>query len=343
MQKITIIRPDDFHIHLRDGEFLDRTVADCSSNFHRAIAMPNLKIPVTTLALARAYRERILSRVPAGVTFKPLMTLYLTDSTTPEGVKEAKESGEISAYKLYPSGATTNSDAGVTSFDGLFPVFEMMQEVDIPLLIHGEVTDKSVDIFDREQVFIEKYLSRWTQKFPKLRIVLEHISTAYAADFIADAPANIAATITPHHLLLNRNALLAGGMKPYNYCLPVIKKQSDQEALIRVATSGNKKFFLGTDSAPHGDTSKLCSCASAGIYNATTALSIYAKIFEQAGALDKLENFASVYGANFYGLPVNNEKITLIKEPWTVPKHLPYGDEVLTPLCHGDVLDWQVG
>lgn len=340
MHTLELTQPDDAHLHLRDGSYLKTTVAATARQCARAIVMPNLKPPVTSLAALQSYKKRIMAALPEGLSFEPLMTLYLTDDTSPEAVIEAAASGEVTAIKLYPAGATTHAEAGVTGLAQLEPVFAAMEAVDLPLLIHGEVSDPAVDIFDRERDFLTS-LEKIIGKFPRLRIVLEHITTAEAADFIRAAPEQVAATITPHHLLLNRQHLLAGGIRPHYYCLPILKRQKHQEALIAAAISGNKKFFLGTDSAPHTIATKETGCGCAGIYSAHAAIELYAEAFERAGALDKLEAFASHYAADFYRLPRNTKRITLIKKPWKVPQSLPFGEEKLVPLWAGEVLQWQ--
>lgn len=341
MKTIEIIYPDDWHCHLRDGAFLQATVPDIARQFRRAIAMPNLVPAVTTVEMAAKYRERILAHVPKGNPFNPLMTLYLTDNTSPQTIIDAKQSGFIVGCKLYPSGATTNSSQGVTSLDKCFAVFEAMEQAELPLLIHGEVTDIAIDIFDREQVFIEKHLIPLTQRFPKLKVVLEHITTEQAVQFIESSAAHIGATITPHHLLLNRNDMLVGGIKPHHYCLPILKRQTHQKALLKAATSGNPKFFLGTDSAPHAQSKKEAACGCAGVYNAFSAIELYAMAFEQANALDKLEGFASRFGPAFYGLAVNSDKITLTQTTWTMPSSLTFGEEKLIPFLAGETLTWK--
>ncbi len=341
MQKLHLTKPDDAHLHLRDGAYLKTTVADSAKQFSRAIVMPNLKPPVTTLVALNAYRERILSAVPEGFSFEPLMTLYLTSEMTPEKISEAAISKQVTAIKLYPAGVTTNSEAGVKQLDTLNPVFAAMEAFDLPLLIHGETSDLEMDIFDRERDFLVA-LEKLVQQFPRLRIVLEHITTKEAVQFILASNDNVAATITPHHLLFNRNHLLSGGIRPHYYCLPILKRRQHQEALIEAATSGNKKFFLGTDSAPHTVATKETTCGCAGIYSAHAAIELYAEAFERVGALDKLEAFASHYAADFYRLARNTQRITLIKKPWEVAKQLPFGDEVLVPMWAGDVLGWQL-
>ncbi|MEI5639168.1 MULTISPECIES: dihydroorotase [unclassified Pseudoalteromonas] len=340
-QTLTITRPDDWHVHLRDGEVLTDTVRDISRYMGRAIIMPNLVPPATTTELALAYRERIMAAQPQG-NFTPLMVLYLTDNTTPEEIKKAKESGHIVAAKLYPAGATTNSDSGVTDIEKVFPALAAMQEVGMLLLVHGEVTDTAIDIFDREKVFLETKLSKVVENFPTLKIVLEHITTKDAVEFVNNAPDNVAATITAHHLLYNRNHMLAGGIRPHYYCLPILKRNSHQQALIEAATSGSKKFFLGTDSAPHSKDKKEAACGCAGAYTAHAALELYAEAFEEAGALDKLEGFASHHGADFYGLPRNTDTVTLTKSPWQVPESYQLGSGQVVPIKAGDTIDWQV-
>lgn len=342
MNEITLIHPDDWHCHLRDQKYLERTVADMAGRFKRIIVMPNLSPPIKTADSAHAYLKRIEENMPDHHSFTPLMTLYLTDETSPQIIKEAKRSGIIKACKLYPAGATFQSSKGVRSIKNIYPALAAMQEAGILLLIHGEVIDPAVDIFDREAVFIKNVLSPLLKDFPKLRIVLEHVSSEIGVDFVKDGPDNLAATITPHHLLLNRNDILVSGIHPYHYCLPVVKRSSDQQALIAAAISGNPKFFLGTDSAPHAQSAKESCCGPAGIYNAPVALEVYAEIFDQNQALDKLEGFASRFGPDFYQLPKNKDTITLIRKPWQVPKSLPYGNETLIPLMAGKTLNWQI-
>ncbi len=342
MQEITLRQPDDWHIHLRDGEFLARTVGDAARQFHRAIVMPNLVPPVKNAAQADEYRQRILANVPDGLSFEPLMVLYLTDATSAEDIIAAKASGFVKAVKLYPAGATTNSDSGVTDIHKLDMVLAALQETGLPLLVHGEVTDSHIDIFDREAEFIERILKPLTQKFPQLKVVLEHITTQQAVEFVTQAPANIAATITAHHLLFNRNHMLVGGIRPHYFCLPILKRSIHQQALIKAAISGNPKFFLGTDSAPHALEKKETSCGCAGCYTAFAAMEMYTEAFEQANALDKLENFASVFGADFYGLPHNSKTITLRKESWKMPSSLNFGNTVLTPLRADEEITWQL-
>ena len=342
MDTLTIQTPDDWHVHLRDGDMLPETVPATSRYFKRAIVMPNLVPPVVNAEMVTSYRERILAHRPEGSSFEPLMTIYLTNNTTPEDIRAAKAAGTTAA-KLYPAGATTNSDAAVSSFESLYPVFAEMEKVGMLLLIHGEVTDKDVDIFDREALFIERYLRRLVQEMPTLKIVSEHITTADAAQFIAEAPDNIAATITPQHLLLNRNDLLVGGIRPHNYCLPILKRNTHQEALQKAVASGSKKFFLGTDSAPHAKHRKESCCGCAGCYSAWSALELYAQIFEEIGALDKLEGFASHHGPDFYGLARNEGTVTLHREDWVVPEkiNLPGGDEIV-PFFAGQTVKWKV-
>lgn len=340
MKTITLTKPDDWHIHFRDSEYLATTVAATAKQFARALVMPNLRPPVLTAADALAYQQRILSAIPNGLNFKPLMSLYLTDNTTPEIVKAAKKSGHVVAFKLYPAGATTHSAAGVTQLEKIYPALTAMMEENLLLLIHGEVTTPEVDIFAREQCFIEQVLIPLQKRFPTLRMVLEHITSEYAANWVATAPDNITATITAHHLWLDRNDLLVGGIHPHYYCLPIVKTQRDKMALIAAATSGNPKFFLGTDSAPHAQSQKESPCGCAGIFTAHAALELYATIFEQADALDKLEGFASFFGADFYQLPRNQEKISLTKQNWQVPEFYPYGKEKLIPFNAGKTLTW---
>ena len=342
MDSITLTRPDDWHLHLRDGAALRDVVADTARRFARAIVMPNLQPPVTTTKRALDYRERILGALPDGLTFEPLMTLYLTDDTPPEEIARARLSGRVVAAKLYPAGATTHSAAGVTRISRCFAALEKMQELGMPLLVHGEVTDPEVDVFDRERIFIDEMLSPLVERFPELKIVLEHITTRHAVNFVEVMPARIAATITAHHLLMNRNALFLGGIRPHHYCLPVLKREADREALVAAATSGNPKFFLGTDSAPHARHTKETACGCAGIYTANAALELYATAFEEVNALDRLEGFASFFGADFYALPRNSGKIRLIRRAWRIPETLPFGGDQLTPLRAGETLTWQL-
>ncbi len=342
MQELTITRPDDWHLHLRDGSMMQSVVSDTVRQFARAIVMPNLKPPVTTTSLAQAYRTRILATLPASSRFQPLMTLSLTDNTNAQEIQRAKSSGVVHAVKLYPAGATTNSDAGVTDIRKTYPALEEIQRVGMPLLVHGEVTDPAVDIFDREAVFIERVLIPLLRDMPELRVVFEHITTKEAAQFVTDAPENIAATITAHHLLYNRNALLAGGVRPHYYCLPVLKRESHREALGKTAASGNPKFFLGTDSAPHAQHTKEAACGCAGCYTAHAAIELYAEAVEQLNALEKLEGFASFHGADFYCLPRNTAKIKLRKEEWQVPASVAFGEHRLVPLRAGEAMKWKV-
>ena len=336
---LTLTAPDDWHIHLRDGDALSRTVADAAQQFKRAIVMPNLVPPVMNAEQALAYKSRILAQVPKGTRFEPLMVLYLTDNTTAADIAAAKAAG-IVACKLYPAGATTNSDSGVTDIAKLYPVLEAMAKHDVKLLIHGEVTDSTIDIFDREAVFIERTLSPLLNSMSELKVVLEHITTANAVDFVSSQSANLAATITAHHLLFNRNHMLAGGIRPHYYCLPILKRSEHQSALIKAATSGNPKFFLGTDSAPHATHKKEAACGCAGAYTAHAAMPLYAQAFEDANALPQLEAFASHFGPDFYNLPRNTSTITLIKQPWQVPSSLLMGEHTLTPLMAGQTLNW---
>ena len=338
---LTITRPDDWHIHFRDGEAMASVLPDTARVFARAIAMPNLKPPVVTVADAAAYRERLLAAVPAGVAFQPLMTLYLTDNTRADEVARAQASGFVHAVKYYPAGATTNSDAGVTDLRRCEAVFAAMEEAGMPLLVHGEVTDPDVDVFDREAVFIDRVLLPLLDRHPRLKVVFEHITTQQATEFVRSANANVAATITAHHLLYNRNAMFKGGIRPHMYCLPVLKREAHRRALVEAATSGNAKFFLGTDSAPHAQGAKESSCGCAGIYTAHAAIELYAEAFEDAGALDKLETFASFYGADFYGLPRNRDTITLHRQTWQVPPTLAMGNEFCVPLRAGESMRWQ--
>ena len=342
IDQITITRPDDWHLHLRDGDMLARVLPDTARQFARAIVMPNLVPPVTTVALAGAYRDRILAALPAGMAFEPLMTLYLTERTSPQDIAEARASGFVHAVKWYPAGATTNSDAGVSDIERCAATLQAMQDHDLPLLVHGEVTGADVDVFDREAVFIETLLKPLLQRFPKLRVVLEHITTRQAAEFIAAAPANVAATITPHHLLMNRNALFTGGLRPHHYCLPVLKREEHRLALVAAATGGSAKFFLGTDSAPHTRGAKESACGCAGMYSAHAALELYAEVFEAQGALAKLEAFASFHGPDFYRLPRNTDRITLVREAWTLPAELGEGATALVPLRAGTELAWRL-
>ena len=339
MDRLTLTRPDDWHLHLRDGAMLAAVLPDTARRFGRAIVMPNLKPPVRTVADAAAYRERILAALPADMAFEPLMTLYLTDNTDPAEIARAKASGFVQAVKYYPAGATTNSDSGVTDIRKVDAVLAAMQEAGLPLLLHGEVTDTEVDVFDREAVFIDRILAPLLQRLPRLKIVLEHITTRQAAEFVTAAPANVAATVTAHHLLYNRNAMFQGGIRPHYYCLPVLKRETHRAALIEAATGGNPKFFLGTDSAPHPKGAKECACGCAGIYTAHAALELYAEAFDGAGALDRLEAFASVHGPDFYGLPRNTETVTLVRE--TTPLAADHLAGVV-PLRAGENLAWRL-
>ncbi len=343
-QELTLTRPDDYHLHLRDGAQMQAVLPYSARQFARAIVMPNLKPPVVTTAMAIAYRDRILSALPDDLKnhFEPLMTLYLTDNTAPQEILRAKNSGVVHGIKLYPAGATTNSDAGVTDIARCDAVLEAMEKNDMPLLVHGEVTDPSIDIFDREKIFIDTVLMPVIRRFPGLRVVFEHITTQEAANFVAAAPDTIAATITAHHLRYNRNAIFQGGIRPHYYCLPVLKREQHRQALIKAATGGNQKFFLGTDSAPHPRTLKENDCGCAGLFTAHAAIELYAEVFEQAGALDKLEAFASFNGADFYRLPRNNARITLRKTPWQLPERIDFAGDVLIPLAAGEMLGWKM-
>ena len=340
---LTLIRPDDWHVHLRDGPVLADVVPATAAQFGRAIVMPNLKPPVTTVALAQAYRQRVLAAVPDGVDFTPLMTLYLTDRTTADEVRLAKASGFIFGVKYYPAGATTNSDSGVTAIGNVHRTLEAMQQAGMPLLVHGEVTGDAIDVFDRERVFVETTLAGIVRDFPALRIVLEHITTREATNFVIDAPAHVGATITAQHLLYSRNAIFAGGIRPHYYCLPILKREAHREALVSAATSGNPKFFLGTDSAPHARHTKEHACGCAGCYTAPAALEMYAEAFESAGRLDRLEAFASFHGPDFYGLPRNRDTVTLMREAWQMPSELAFGSERIVPLRAGETIRWKLG
>ncbi|AKU13692.1 dihydroorotase [Azoarcus sp. CIB] len=343
MHKISLIRPDDWHLHVRDGAALAAVVPHTAQRFGRALIMPNLRPPVTTTAQALEYRDRIRAAVPAGIEFEPLMSLYLTDSMAPDEIDRARASGAVVAAKLYPAGATTNSDAGVTAIEKVYPVLERMERVGMVLCVHGEVTQGDVDVFDREQVFIERVLAPLTHRFPGLRVVFEHITTADAAQFVKAAGDNVGATITAHHLLLNRNAIFAGGIRPHHYCLPVLKRETHRRALVEAATSGSVKFFLGTDSAPHARSTKEAGCGCAGCYTAHAGIELYAEAFEQAGALDRLEAFASLNGPAFYGLPPNSGCITLVKHVWEVPAAYDYlAGDPLVPLRAGETIAWRL-
>jgi dihydroorotase len=342
VHQLTFSRPDDWHLHLRDEALMQSVVADTARQFARAIVMPNLKPPVTNTDQALNYRTRILAALPAGAEFEPLMTLYLTDNTSAQEIKRARQSSMIHAVKFYPAGATTNSDAGVTDMRKAYPALEEMQRCGMPLLVHGEVTDPKVDVFDREAVFIERVMIPLLADMPQLRVVFEHITTQDAVQFVTSAPDHIAATITAHHLLYNRNAMFSGGMRPHYYCLPVLKREGHRKALGKAASSGNPKFFLGTDSAPHAQHAKESACGCAGIYTAHAAIELYAEAFEQLNALDKLEAFASFYGADFYGLPRNKQQVTLRKEEWQVPASVGFGEHRLVPLRAGEMMKWRL-
>ncbi len=339
---LTLTRPDDWHLHLRDGAALEAVVRPSARVFGRAIVMPNLRPPVLTTADAAAYRARILAALPGDSAFEPLMTLYLTDRTAGDEIARARDSGFVHAVKYYPAGATTNSDSGVTALANAYPTLAAMERVGMVLSLHGEVTDPAVDVFDRERVFVDRHLAQLVRDFPALRIVVEHATTREAVEFVRDAPANVAATITPQHLRYSRNALFAGGLRPHNYCLPVLKREAHRMALIAAATSGSPKFFLGTDSAPHARQVKESACCGAGCYTAPLALPLYAEAFEDAGALDRLEGFASIHGAAFYGLPRHASTVTLTRDPWTVPADYAFGADRLVPLCAGETLRWRV-
>ncbi len=339
---LTITRPDDWHLHLRDGEAMRSIVGATARVFARAVVMPNLRPPVTTVDSAAAYRERVAGALPADSRFAPLMTLYLTDHTSAEEIVKARKSGFVIGIKYYPAGATTNSESGVTDLARVWPVLAAMEQAGLPLLVHGEVTDPGVDVFDRERVFVEGPLTRIVHAFPALKVVVEHITTAEAADFVAAASANVAATITPQHLLYSRSALFAGGVRPHLYCLPILKREAHRQAIVRAAISGNPKYFLGTDSAPHARHTKESSCCAAGCYSAHAALELYAEAFEAAGALDRLEGFASFHGADFYGLPRNTDTITLRRESWKVPDQYALGESTVVPLRAGENVHWRV-
>ena len=340
-QTLTITRPDDWHLHVRDGAALASVVPHTAAQFGRAIIMPNLRPPVTTAAQALSYKERILQAVPAGVAFEPLMTLYLTDNTPPDEIARAADAGVV-ALKLYPAGATTNSDAGVTDIRKTYAALEAMQRAGLKLLVHGEVTDADIDLFDREAVFIDRVMVPLRKGFPELKVVFEHITTKEAAQYVADADAHTAATITAHHLLYNRNAIFLGGIRPHYYCLPVLKRETHRQALVQAATSGSPKFFLGTDSAPHPAQLKEHATGCAGCYTALSAMELYAEAFDAAGALDKLEGFASFFGADFYGVRRNSGRIQLRKEEWTLPEEVAFGEAVVKPLRGGEVLAWKL-
>ncbi len=335
-------RPDDWHLHVRDGAHLASVLPYTAQQFARAVIMPNLKPPVTTVAAAQAYRERIIHCIPMGVQFEPLMTLYLTDTTTPEEIRKAHASGCIVGAKLYPAGATTNSDAGVTKLERIYPALAAMEESGLVFQVHGEVTDHDVDVFDRERVFIDRVLAPVVARFPRLRVVFEHVTTREAVQFVRSARSGVGATITPQHLLLNRNALFQGGIRPHHYCLPVLKREHDREALLAAATSDDARFFLGTDSAPHARHTKETTCGCAGIFSAHAAMELYAEAFESAGRLDRLQAFASERGADFYGLPRNTEFIVLQREPWTVPDQIAFGESQLVPFRAGERMSWRL-
>jgi dihydroorotase len=341
-QRITLRKPDDWHVHLRDGDALARTVPDSAKSFARVIVMPNLRPPVLTTADALAYKSRIMQALPSGCALQPLMTIYLTERTPAEEIYRARDSGQVFAVKLYPAGATTNSDSGVTDFERVAPALDAMQACSMPLLVHGEVTDPDVDVFDREAVFIERVLSPLVARHPQLKIVLEHITTADAVQFVAAASANVAATITAHHLLINRNAIFDGGLRPHMYCLPVAKRERHRQALLGAATSGDGKFFLGTDSAPHARADKESDCGCAGLYTAPVAMPMYAEAFESVQALHRLDDFGGRFGAQFYGLPLNEESITLEKRAQIVTTELAYGDATVVPFRNGDEMAWRV-
>jgi len=339
---LALRRPDDWHLHLRDGDALAAVVGATARAFGRAIVMPNLKPPVTTVAAALAYRDRILAAAGPASRFEPLMTLYLTDNTPASEIAAAKASGAIHAVKYYPAGATTNSDSGVTALERAYPAIAAIEKHGLVLSLHGEVTDADVDVFDRERVFVDRALPRLVRDFPGLRIVLEHVTTREAAAFVAEAPSRVAATITPQHLLWSRNAMLVGGIRPHYYCLPILKRESHRRALVEAATSGSPKFFLGTDSAPHARATKEHACGCAGCYSAPLALELYAEAFEDAGALDRLEGFASLHGAAFYGLPPHRDTVTLVREPWRIPAELPFGRDTIVPLKAGETVRWRL-
>ncbi|MBO9484485.1 dihydroorotase [Salinisphaera sp. G21_0] len=341
-QLLTITRPDDWHLHLRDGNVLTETVAATARTFGRAIIMPNLVPPVTDADLASQYKTRILEQVPADSAFQPLMTLYLTDKTSRETILDAHKRGDVVALKLYPAGATTNSDSGVTNLENIYGALEAMAECGLPLLVHGEVTDADIDIFDREKTFIDRHLIKLVERFPTLKIIMEHITTADAARFVSEGGENLGATITAHHLLYNRNHMLVGGIKPHYYCLPILKRSRHQQALLEAAVSGNRRFFLGTDSAPHAIGAKESPCGCAGCYTAPAAIELYAEAFEMMGALDKLEAFASFNGPDFYSLPRNQDTITLVKEDWVMPESIAFGDNRVKPLRAGETVSWRL-
>ncbi len=342
MTSLTFPRPDDMHLHVRDGAAMRSVVPMTARQFGRAIIMPNLRPPIVNVAQAAEYRARILAAVPAGVAFEPLMTLYLTDRTSKEDIRAAKASGIIHGVKYYPAGATTNSDSGLTALENGFPIFEEMEKVGVPLLLHGEVTDPATDIFDREAIFVDTHLQNLRRRYENLKMVVEHITTKEAAQFVMDAPAHVCATITPQHMLYNRNAIFKGGIRPHYYCLPILKREEDRAALIKAATSGSPKFFLGTDSAPHAKHNKENCCGHAGCFTAHAALELYAQVFDAANALDKFPDFAAKFGAHFYGLPVNAGTVTLNKEPFVPSAQFEMGDDTVVPLDAGETLAWKM-
>ncbi|MBI1195681.1 MAG: dihydroorotase [Gammaproteobacteria bacterium] len=342
MRQIVLARPDDWHIHLRDGDALATTVPHCARYLGRGLVMPNLQPPVTRVELALAYRDRILRHVPDGSAFTPLMTLYLTDDTPADEVRRAADSEHVMAFKLYPAGATTNSAAGIHGIEALYPIFEVMEREGVVLSIHGEVTDRDCDIFDRERVFIDRHLEEIVKRFPSLRVVLEHITTADAVEFVRAASHHVAATITAHHLVLNRNDMLVGGIRPHHYCLPVPKRERHREALVEAACSGEPRFFFGSDSAPHGRSRKEAACGCAGVYTAHALVEICATAFAHRGALKRLNDFCSGFGADFYGLPRTTETVTLVEEPWTVPEDFPFTGDRLVPFHAGQEMAWRV-
>ncbi len=342
MDSLTITRPDDWHLHLRDGAALQCVVGYSARQFARAIIMPNLDPPVTNTGMALAYRERILAALPGNSDFQPLMTLYLTQTTSTSDIKKAAACEHVHGVKFYPAGATTHSDAGVTDLTALYPILEAMQKAGLVLQVHGEATDVNVDIFDREKLFIENVLAPVVSRFPDLKVVVEHITTSDAVDFVRGARAGVAATITPQHLLLNRNALFDGGFRPHHFCLPVLKAERHRESVLQAAVSGDARFFLGTDSAPHAKSAKENACGCAGIFSALDAIELYAEAFDTAGKLDALEGFASFFGADFYGLSRNTDTVSLIREPWQVPDEVAFGDDALVPLCAGQLVSWQL-
>ncbi|MGD9842401.1 MAG: dihydroorotase [Steroidobacteraceae bacterium] len=342
IKTLTLLRPDDWHLHLRDGDHLAAALPFTARQFARAVVMPNLKLPVTTVELADAYRQRILNALPASMSFQPLMTLYLTNTTTPAEIHKAKASGFIVGCKLYPAGATTHSDAGVTAIEHIYPALEAMQETGLVLQVHGEVTHSDVDVFDRETVFIEQVLTPLTERFPKLKIVFEHVTTRGAVEFVQQARSGVVATLTPQHLLHNRNAIFQGGIRPHYYCLPILKREHDRQALVAAATSDDTRFFLGTDSAPHAQHTKENHCSCAGLFSAHAAIELYAEVFEQAGRLNYLQAFASERGADFYGLPRNTTTIVLERVNWTPPSYYAYGKDHLIPMRAGETISWRL-